>query len=108
MSFEARSWIGLAVIAAVTASVAWAEPAAEPEAPPVAAPPKADHRMRCRLFETPMEATVDTWDRSTALGQWVLDQQAQGWTLDDLELTVGRKATGFVQSYAQVCVVPRR
>lgn len=105
MPFELRSWIGLAALVGIGASVAWAQPAPVEAVQQATSPVPTRHR--CRLFATELEATVDTWDRSTPLGQWVLDQQNQGWQVDDIELTVGRKSTGFVQAYAQVCMVPR-
>ncbi|MEN0063109.1 MAG: hypothetical protein AAGA48_13220 [Myxococcota bacterium] len=114
MSFELRSWIGLALATWLGSSIGWAQPApsapeTEPETQDVSTPTDPDLvRHRCRLFPTAIDATVDTWDRSTELGRWVLEQQQQGWQVDDIELTVGRKTTGFLQAYAQVCLVPRQ
>jgi len=127
MPFEMRSWFGLlpstgsslgllalAAFVASAASVGWAqdaEPAAaEPGDSAMPAPPPSDPelvRHRCRLFATELDATIDTWDRSTALGQWVLAQQDAGWRVDAVDMNVGRKSTGFVQAWTQICMVPR-
>jgi len=111
MPLQMRSGIGLVIMVIFGATVGWAqdaEPPAVEEARPL--PPPASPglvRHRCRLFPTGLDDTVDTWDRSTALGEWVLAQQDAGWRVDDIEMTVGRKETGFVQAWTQVCLVPR-
>ncbi len=116
MRFELRSGMGLAIVAAVGCSTGLAQPAPESDEPPSSAesaelqpPPSGTDlvRHRCRIFPTEPDDTVDTWDRSTELGQWTLAQQESGWRVDSIDMAVGQKPTGFVQTYTQICLVPR-
>lgn len=77
---------------------------------PTAAPSEIEApRARCRVFRIDSEngATWDTSDRTIEIGQWVGEQEDQGWLLHDVDFEVGQKATGYPQGYVQVCMRPR-
>ena len=103
-------WIPIVMAGLITA--AWAAPDPETTPPDPNAPISTDEappqRLRCRLFEAAADATVDTRDVSTDLGRWILDHEDRGWEVENLDMKVGQKPTGFAQVYVQVCLVPQR
>lgn len=63
--------------------------------------------MQCRVFSfdlRKLEPVIDTSDRTSTIGQWVGEREAEGYRLADLDFEVGTKGTGFSQGYVQACV----
>jgi hypothetical protein len=58
------------------------------------------------VFGTLLDQAVDTRDRSTDLGRWVIDMEARGWAVTSVDFEVGQKPTGFAEGYVQVCLTP--
>ena len=72
-------------------------------------PPPAEARassLLCRLFDTGVASgsMIESADRTTEVGQWVGEQQDDGWRLFSVDFEVGQKATGYPQGYLQVCL----
>jgi hypothetical protein len=63
-------------------------------------------RLKCRAFQTALDAEIDTRDPEAELGQWVLDHEDRGWKVQTVQLEVGQKQTGFPQGWAYVCLRP--
>jgi hypothetical protein len=95
--------------ARLTPGLAWAqEPAEEPliaDAEDGFAP-----RVMCRLFATDLEEgrVLETDDRTSEIGQWIGQRQAEGWQFYDMDFEVGQKPTGYPQGWTQVCLYPAR
>lgn len=68
----------------------------------------ASPRLHCRLFVTEVThgADIDTGDRTTEIGQWVGDQEDDGWLLYGVDFEVGQKSTGYPNAFVHVCVYP--
>lgn len=69
--------------------------------------PAAAKRFHCRVFATALEEPVDTRDRSSALGRWVVDMELRGWQVAELDFEVGQKPTGYAEGYVHVCLTPQ-
>ncbi|MCB9688761.1 MAG: hypothetical protein H6735_27220 [Alphaproteobacteria bacterium] len=63
-------------------------------------------RVRCQGFAHDPASAVDTRDGTSPLGHWVIEQEDQGWRLDDVDTDVVVKASGTVEAWTTVCVVP--
>ncbi len=65
-------------------------------------------RLLCRIFliDVARGQVVETGDRTTEVGQWVGEQEEEGWRLFGVDFEVGQKATGYPQGYVQVCLQP--
>ena len=66
----------------------------------------APKRFLCRVFATALSEPVDTRDRSSELGRWVIDFEGRGWQVDSLDFEVGQKPTGFAEGFVSVCLTP--
>lgn len=71
-----------------------------------AADERPEEAYRCRTFRHALEgdAPVDTHDRTSEVGQWVAEQRAGGWSVDEVDFEVASKPNGFPQGYVQVCM----
>ncbi|MCB9663862.1 MAG: hypothetical protein H6732_07100 [Alphaproteobacteria bacterium] len=71
-----------------------------------AADEPAEQAYRCRTFRHALDgdAPLDTHDRTSEVGQWVAEQRAGGWTLDEVDFEVASKPNGFPQGYVQLCL----
>ena len=113
MLFDVRN---LLLALAGSAGIAWAAtgdadpesstPAAVPATAAAAHAASAPSRFRCRIFPTSLDRAIDTRDRSSELGRWVIDQESRGWQVASVDFEVGQKPTGFSEGYVQVCLTP--
>lgn len=76
------------------------------EVPTAVARAISPRRFHCRVFTTSLDEPVDTRDRSMPVGRWVIDMEARGWQVHDVDFEVGQKPTGFSEGYIQVCLTP--
>jgi hypothetical protein len=106
-----KSWststVVLAVVCALQAGIllgrdgiASTAIAQEPAAPRFA--------LECRSFavDPAKDPLVQTSDKTTEIGKWVSDREAEGWTLYSLDFEIGQKPTGYPQGWLQVCTAP--
>lgn len=63
-------------------------------------------RVKCQGFPHDPAALVDTRDGTAPLGRWVLDEEDRGWRVDRVDTDVIVKASGAVEAWTTVCVVP--
>lgn len=99
------------ILGSVGLGTAWADPADDEGSDELFAEPAAPYSapFKCRHF--PVDAkdkavTLETADRTSEIGQWVGDQEDNGWTVYSVDFEVGTKPTGFPQGWVQVCLIP--